>query len=104
MIAKKAKFRLLDALLIALCAGVVIYLGYRIQVRLQYSWNWRVIPRYLLRMDAQNRRLVANYLLLGLFTTIKLSIWSTILAMIIGVVMGIFRTGKRLFFRMIGTA
>ena len=104
MIAKKAKFRLLDALLITLCAGVVIYLGYRIQVRLKYSWNWQVIPRYLLRMDAQNRRLVANYLLLGLFTTIKLSIWSTILAMIIGVVMGIFRTSKRLFFRMIGSA
>lgn len=104
MIAKKARFRLLDVLLIVLCAGVVIYLGYRIQVRLKYSWNWQVIPRYLLRVDAQTKRLVANYLLLGLFTTIKLSIWSTILAVVIGVVMGIFRTSKRLLARMVGTA
>jgi polar amino acid transport system permease protein len=104
LIAKKARFRLLDVLLIVLCAGVVIYLGYRIQVRLKYSWNWQVIPRYLLRVDAQTKRLVANYLLLGLFTTIKLSIWSTILAVVIGVVMGIFRTSKRLLARMVGTA
>lgn len=104
MIAKKVRFRLLDALLIALCLGVMIYLSYRIRIRLKYSWNWQVIPRYLLRPDARTGRLVANYLLLGLFTTIKLSIWSTILAMIIGVVMGIFRTSKRLLPRMIGTA
>lgn len=104
MIARKIRFRLLDALLIAVCLGVVLYLAYRIRIRLKYSWNWRVIPRYLLRPDAQTGRLVANYLLLGLFTTIKLSIWSTILAMIIGVVMGIFRTSKRLLPRLIGTA
>jgi len=104
LIARKIRFRLLDALLIAVCLGVVLYLAYRIRIRLKYSWNWRVIPRYLLRPDAQTGRLVANYLLLGLFTTIKLSIWSTILAMIIGVVMGIFRTSKRLLPRLIGTA
>ncbi len=104
MIARKVRFRLLDALLVALCLGIVLYLAYRIRIRLKYDWNWQVIPRYLLRPEAKGGRLVANYLLLGLFTTIKLSIWSTILAMIIGVVMGIFRTSKRLLPRLIGTA
>ncbi|MEW5815755.1 MAG: amino acid ABC transporter permease [Spirochaetota bacterium] len=103
MIARKAKLRFLDLLIICVCAGIAAYIIYRIKVRLSYNWNWQIIPRYLLRREPETNRLVANYLLLGLFTTIKLSIWSTILAVIIGTIMGLFRTAKNLFLRMVGT-
>lgn len=43
-----------------------------------------------------------NYLLQGLITTLKLSIWATILATISGLVIALFRTSNILFLRMVG--
>ena len=103
LIARKAKFQAVDVLIIGICIAIVFYIVYRIKVRLSYTWNWRIIPRYLIRRDTESGRLVANYLLQGLFTTIKLSIWSSILAIIFGTLMGIFRTSSKLLLRMIGT-
>ena len=56
-----------------------------------------------MRRDAETGRLVPNYLLQGLITTLKLSIWATILAMVVGVVIALFRTRENLFLRMVGT-
>ena len=103
LIARKAKFRAVDVLIIGICIAIVVYILYRIKVRLSYTWNWRIIPRYLIHRDPETGRLAVNYLLQGLFTTIKLSIWSSILALIIGMLMGIFRTSSNLLLRMIGT-
>jgi len=102
LIATKAKFRLLDVIVILGCLALFIFVYYRISIRLHYQWNWQVIPRYLLRRDQESNRLVVNYLLEGLITTIKLSIWSTILAIIFGTIAGFFRTGENLFLRMVG--
>lgn len=56
----------------------------------------------MVRFDEDRQRWVANVLLQGFFTTIKLSIWGMALALLLGVVMGIARTAKRLFFRLLG--
>ena len=78
------------------------YVIYRVSVDLNYRWDWGVIPNYLLRWDEEKGRFVSNILLDGFFTTIRLSIWSILFATIIGVAMGILRTRKRLFFRLLG--
>jgi polar amino acid transport system permease protein len=61
-----------------------------------------VIPRFLVRRDAETGRPVANFLLIGLVTTLKLSIWAALLATIAGFIMGIFRTSKNLFLQLVG--
>ncbi len=98
----KKKSRVLDFIVTAalfLSAGYVIY---RVSVGLHYHWDWGIIPNYLLRWDEEKGGWVTNILLDGFFTTIRLSTWSILFATMIGVVMGILRTRKRLFFRLIG--
>ena len=85
-----------------LILAAVGYIIYRISVGLHYKWNWQAIPQYLLRHDAETRQWIPNLLMQGLFTTIRLSIWGTILATIIGTVMGLCRVSRSIFNRLIG--
>ncbi len=78
------------------------FITYRLSIGLNYRWDWGVIPNYLFRWDAVKGRWVSNILIDGLLTTIRLSIWSILFATVIGLVMGIVRTRKRLFFRLLG--
>jgi polar amino acid transport system permease protein len=84
-----------------LAAGA--YVIYRITVGLHYKWNWPAIPKYLFRYDQQSKEWLPNVLIYGLLTTIKLSIWGTVLATIIGALMGLFRVSQSLFKRLIGS-
>lgn len=102
MLARKARFRTLDVLIILLCLAAGVYVYYRIAYRLEYKGDWSAIPQFLLRRDQTTGRLVPNYLLQGLITTLKLSIWATILALIVGIVVALLRTSKTLFFRLVG--
>jgi polar amino acid transport system permease protein len=85
-----------------LVAGIVIYVFYRIRVGLHYKWNWGTIPQYLFRYDAEQGKWVANILMQGLYTTIRLSIWGTLLGTLIGIIMGLFRVSTSLFKRLLG--
>ncbi len=102
MIAQKVRFRWLDALIIVLLAAFATFIGYRIKVGLNYKWHWASMPQYLLFRNPTTSRWAVNYILEGLFTTIRLSIWATILGTLVGIVMGVFRTTKSLFLRMVG--
>jgi polar amino acid transport system permease protein len=102
VIAQKVRFRWLDALIIALLAAFAVFIGYRLTVGLNYKWHWAAIPQYLLFRNPETGRWAVNYILQGLFTTLRLSIWATVLATLVGVAMGVFRTTKSLFLRMIG--
>ena len=87
-------------IILVIAAGVYVY--WRIAYGLEYRGDWSVIPRFLVRRDAETGRPVANFLLIGLITTLKLSIWAALLAMIAGFVMGMFRTSKNLFLQLVG--
>ncbi|MEN8688093.1 MAG: amino acid ABC transporter permease [Desulfuromonadales bacterium] len=91
----------LDSVLLLAFLAALVYLGYRIEVGLEYRWNWSVIPQYLLRYDA-TEGWVPNLLLQGLFTTVRLSFWSLLLAIPIGLVSGLLRTSLHLFNRLLG--
>ncbi len=98
----RRKITFLDLLILAglLCLAGII--GYRLSVELQYTWNWAVIPQYILRIDAQGNPHL-GLLTLGFLTTIKLSFLATISALIIGTGVGLLRSSRRLFRKLIGT-
>lgn len=91
----------LDALIVLALAGFVAYFAYRITIGLNYHWKWEVIPQYLLRFDQAEQAWKPGLLVQGLLTTIRLSLWTVIPAMILGVVMGHFRVSPSLFRRQI---
>lgn len=99
---EKAKITLFDIIVILLLASVVAYLLYRVKVGLHYKWNWSAIPQYLFRYDPETMRLVPNLLMHGLFMTIRLSIWGTVIATVIGLIMGLFRVSGSLFKQLVG--
>lgn len=101
---KRAKFTMLDGVLMFLIAVLVFYIGYRIRVGLHYKWNWGAIPNYLFRIDPKTGHWAPNLLMQGLFTTIRLSLWATLLAVILGTVAGFFRISSSRFKRMTGRA
>lgn len=100
---RRARWGRADTLLLLLLLSVLAYLGYRVNSGLEYHWNWKVIPQYLLRYDATDGW-VPNLLLLGLLTTIRLSFWSLLLALPIGLVAGLLRTSLHLFNRLVGSS
>jgi polar amino acid transport system permease protein len=99
---RKPKFRPIDAILILLCLATGVYIYYRVKYGLEYKGNWSAIPQFLLRRDPVTGRLVPNYLLQGLITTLKLSFWATLPALGMGLIVALCRTSKTLFLRMVG--
>ncbi|MCG8473140.1 MAG: amino acid ABC transporter permease [Desulfobacterales bacterium] len=87
--ARVYRFGVVDVVALVLVAGFLIWFFQRVGVVLDYRWEWGVIPSYLVtRTDSG---WVANLLLIGFFTTVRLSIWATLLASVIGVVVGAMR-------------
>lgn len=92
---------LIDIAVISAVIGFIVYVVYRVDTVLVYNWYWGFIPDYILRWDEELGRYAPNLLLKGLFTTFRLAVWSLLLASLIGVIMGVMRTSKRLFPRMV---
>jgi len=91
----------LDIAISLALTSVFIWLAYRINVEVDYKWNWSVIPQYLIRFDPEKSTWVWGLIMQGVFTTLRLSIWATILAMIFGTIMGLLRVSQGLFNRLI---
>lgn len=97
------KWSTLDSLLLLALLLFVGYLVYRLEVGLEYQWNWSVLPQYLMRYD-DHQGWVPNLLLQGLLTTLRLSFWSVLLALPVGLLVGLLRTSLHLFNRLLGGA
>jgi polar amino acid transport system permease protein len=98
---KKSKITTLDVLVLLALLGGLTYIIYQVKVKLNYNWQWGIIPQYLFRYDAESGKWVSNYLIHGLLTTLRLSFWGTLLATLLGTLMGLLRVSKSLFHRMI---
>jgi polar amino acid transport system permease protein len=98
---KKKRISGLDFAVTVFLLGLAGFIAYRLTVTLNYKWQWDIIPTYLLRFDQEQNKWVANLLLEGLFTTIRLSIWATLLASLLGLFMGLMRSSSRLLYRLI---
>ncbi|MFC1798540.1 amino acid ABC transporter permease [Thermodesulfobacteriota bacterium] len=102
MIKKRIAFKPIDGILTLIVLTCSVYMAGRIIFGLQYHWEWRAIPQFLLRFDTDTGKWVTNMLTHGFFTTIRLSVWSTLFAVIIGTIIGLCRTSKSLFNRLMG--
>jgi polar amino acid transport system permease protein len=98
---KNNRIALPDIGITLLMVGFLGYAVFYVSTQIQYQWDWSVIPRYMFRYDQSHDRWVPNLLMEGFLTTIRLSFWATILAVIFGTIMGVFRTSQSLFKRMI---
>ena len=101
---KKTKITPLDLAASVLILAGVIYLSHKIRVGLNYKWNWQAIPHYFFYYDQERGKWVANLIMQGLFTTLRLSIWGTVLATVLGTIVGFCRLSRRLFYRLMGRA
>ncbi len=97
----RRRVTLVDLVLIGLVIGMIVYAVYRVNDVLVYHWNWERVLSFIIRFDEESGRWVANLLLQGMFTTLRLAVWATILATIIGVIMGYWRRCNNLTLRII---
>jgi polar amino acid transport system permease protein len=98
---EKRRLTRLDVVLFGGVTLLVLYAAYRIDDVLVYKWDWSRVLGFVVRYDEDTGTYVANLLLYGLATTLRLAVWATILASIIGVVMGYWRTCENLTVRII---
>lgn len=101
---RRIRFTWLDLMLLPLILGVAAWMIYRVSVDLRYDWKWSAILDYVVRYDVDSERYVQGLLLQGLVTTLKLSIWSALLASILGLVMGLMKTSHQYFLKMLATS
>ena len=87
----------LDLILLAFLAGGVGYLTWSVQAQDGKAWEWAVLGQYLLRGDGR-----PGLLLQGMFTTIRLTCWSALIALFLGTLAGLGRTSPSLYLRLIG--
>ncbi len=78
-----------------------MYFFYRVEAGLHYKWNWAVIPRYLVRIGPEGMP-IPNLLMIGFFYTLRISIWSSLFAAVVGTFMGVLKSSKGLFGRLVG--
>lgn len=99
--AAKQGLTIVDFALFGLVALLILYTVYRVNDVLVYNWNWSRVFNFVVRVDEDTGSLVPNLLLHGLATTLRLALWATVLATIIGLVMGYWRTCNNLTLRII---
>lgn len=99
---KDRRITALDVVLLSCLAAGLGWIAYATEAKLDYDWKWEVLPQYLLRFDDASQSWKAGLITQGVLTTIRLSLWATVFAVLIGTVMGIFRTSESLFRRLIG--
>lgn len=97
----RKRLHALDYVILAVLAGFAAIIWLRISGTLNYKWNWGIIPNYILRWDDENQRWVANLLLEGLITTVRVSLYASVLALVLGVILGIARCSANLTIRML---
>lgn len=98
---KRPAFSWFDGLLLLLLVGAAAFLGYRVAVELSYDWNWGAIPQFLFRYDQESGRWTSNYLIDGLLTTIRLSLWAGVLALLAGFAVALARVSQSLYLRLL---
>jgi polar amino acid transport system permease protein len=91
MLKKKIKFTLLDLFLLTGLGLLGVYVFLKVKNNLNYNWDWQFIFHYLFFIDPATGKIQSNYLLQGFFTTIKLSLFTTLLATLMGSVLGLMR-------------
>lgn len=100
---RKVRFKPVDLIIFALLGLTVAFFIYRINVGLNYNWAWHKIPQFLFRYDTVKDEWTSNIIMWGLYNTLRLSFWGILLASLFGTVMGIARSSKVTFLRLVSS-
>ena len=98
---KTFRWSWLDGVLLGLIALVVLYLWRRASSEVFYRWDWSVVPEYLVYQNPETGDWRANLLVHGIYATLRLAVWGTLIALTIGVVMGCCRVSRSPFLRFV---
>ncbi|MDP5218538.1 amino acid ABC transporter permease [Ruegeria sp. 2205SS24-7] len=90
-----------DYVIVAVLAAFFGYIWLSIEGTLNYKWRWELIPGYIVGWHTGREEYFANLLLQGLVATIRISIYSGILALILGTILGVARCSANLTIRML---
>ncbi len=101
MLSKLKKLHWLDYLVLAVIFGFFGYIWWQIEGNLNYKWRWELIPNYIFRYHTGREEWFANVLLQGLAATIRISIYASVLAVILGTILGVARCSSNLTIRML---
>lgn len=101
---KKYHLSPLDFVLLFTVLGAVAFVVYRLFWGMHYNWNWQIVLPYIYYIDPETGVGHTSVIIKGLITTIKISIWGMLFAIILGFISGMMRTSKRLLLRLIGTS
>ncbi len=90
-----------DYLIGAVLIAFFGYIWFSIEGTLNYKWRWELIPGYIVGWHSGREEYFANLLLQGLVATVRISIYSGILALILGTILGVARCADNLTIRML---
>lgn len=76
------------AVILLVVAAISLFF-FRMRHILDYKWEWNAIPSYFFYWDETTGQLKSNILIKGFFTTVKLSVWATVLGFLLGTASGI---------------
>ena len=91
----------LDIVILAIVIGFFVYVFMQMGGNLKYHWRWEKIPNYILRYHTGKEEWISNLLLIGLFNTIRICLIASVLAIILGVILGVARCSNNLAVRML---
>lgn len=95
------RFHWLDWLILAVLAGVMSFVAWRIGGALNYQWRWGLIPDYIVRYREDRGEWFANLLLQGLVATLRISLYASLLALVFGTGLGLARVSQNLTIRLL---
>ncbi len=101
MIASIKRLHWADWLILAVVLLLVAYIWGQLADTLNYRWRWHLIPNYIVGWHTRREEWFANILLQGLATTARIAIYASILALVLGVILGLARTSRNLTIRLL---
>lgn len=96
---KTRRVTLLDIAIFSIVIAVVVYTYYRVEHVLVYTWDWALVFEYVIRVDEITGEIFPNLFLKGVAMTLRLAFWGTLIAAVIGIVMGLCRVSNNLFLK-----
>ncbi len=98
---RRQAFKPIDWILLALATAALCWFVWRVMHLNNYRWNWAPIPQFFLRWDEATQSWATNILMHGLFNTVRLTIFGMILATLAGFGIGLMRTARDPFLRLV---
>lgn len=90
-----------DWLILAALLAFAGFVWWSIEGTLNYRWRWHLIPNYVLRWHTAREEWFANLLLQGLLATLRISLYASLLALVLGTILGLARVSTNLTVRML---